>query len=112
MLVWDELCYLLVLDFIMPFRACLDDAVFETVVSQNCGFVNQRDTKLWFRKKEVMRGVSKTLKRQQFWQDHGFRGYRFVVSKHPVAFENHSISPILKKYFASKQGLACITFSE
>jgi len=50
----------------MPFRACLDDAVFETVVSQNCGFVNQRDTKLWFRKKEVMRGVSKTLKRLQF----------------------------------------------
>ena len=37
---------------------------------------------------------------------------RFIASKHPIAFKNqsilynHSISPILQKSFASKQGLS------
>jgi hypothetical protein len=36
------------------------------VLSRNCGFISQRDTKPWFRKKDVMSRVSKTLKRLQF----------------------------------------------
>ena len=40
---------------------CLDDMVFENY-SMFCGFINQRDTKFWFRKKDVTSGVSKTPK--------------------------------------------------
>jgi hypothetical protein len=39
----------------------------KTLVSQNHGFINQRDkTMVFFLKKEVMSGVSKTPKRLQF----------------------------------------------
>jgi hypothetical protein len=34
-------------------RACLDDVVFEIILSQNCGFIRQRDMKLQFRKKRL-----------------------------------------------------------
>jgi hypothetical protein len=83
----------------------------KTVVSQNCGFISQKDTKPWFRKKEVMSGVSKTQKDYSFNKTMVLETTRFVASKHIVAFknqrilQNHSISSIHKKYFASKQGL-------
>jgi hypothetical protein len=63
----------------------------KTVVSQNCGFISQKDTKPWFRKKEVMSGVSKTQKDYSFNKTMVLETTRFVASKHIVAFKNQSI---------------------
>ena len=49
------------------FMACLDNIVFETVVSQRCGFIYKtKRYKPWFRKKDVMGGVLKTPKILKF----------------------------------------------
>jgi len=72
------------------------------LVSRNGSFISQKPAKPWFRKKEVLNGVSKTPKK-----DYGFdntivlKTKRFIASKHPEVLEtqsslqNYIIFPIL-----------------
>jgi hypothetical protein len=64
----------------------------KTIVSQNCDFISQSDTKPWFKK--IISGVSKTLKDYNFDKITVLETTRFVASKHLTAFKNQSISPV------------------
>ena len=59
----------------------------KTIISQNYNFISQIDTKPWFRKKEVISGVSKTPKDYSFDKIMFLDTTRFVASKHLVAFK-------------------------
>jgi len=63
----------------------------KTIISQNYNFISQIDTKPWFRKKEVMSGVSKTLKDYSFDKTMVLKTIGFIASKPPIAFKNQCI---------------------
>jgi hypothetical protein len=55
----------------------------KTVISQNCGFISQRDIKLWFRKKRSL---------IEFGQNHSFKVYKICCVQTPCSLKK-------RKYF-------------
>jgi len=61
--------------------------LLKTVVSQNCGFMRQRDIKLWFRKKRLQVEFLKLQKDYSFDKTMILKTTIFVASKYSVAFK-------------------------